>query len=491
MGVSTNTGRATRTLHDSVVSLTAPETPRERLTPLERLEALCDPGSIEVLRSRVVSGRLGSRAIAGDGVVGATATVGGRPIACYAEDGKFFGGSLGERHADTIVRVLEMAGRARVPVVGFVESAGARMQEGTAALAGYGRIFRETVALTGVVPQISVVSGASAGGGAYSPALTDLILMTEDAAMFLTGPGVVREALGENVDAAALGGPRVHDRNGVCHLVVPDERQAALTVRDLLSYLPSSAGEPTPVSYGEDPELPDPGAVVPLEKRRAYDVREPLRAIVDSGSLLELWPRWARNVVTALARIDGRPVAIVANQPRHLGGVLDATGSEKAARFIAFCNSFGLPLLAVVDTPGFMPGTRQEQAGVIRHGASLVRAFAAARVPKLTVVLRKAFGGAYITMNSRDLGADLVLAWPQAELGIMSARAAVGVVHRRELAAADDRQAELERLSLAYEEEHLRAESAAAGGFIDEVIEPVETRRRIAGALRTLTRARQ
>jgi acetyl-CoA carboxylase carboxyltransferase component len=463
---------------------------RRRLAPLERLEALCDAGSIEVVRSGVVSGRLGVRARAGDGVVGATATVDGRPIACYAEDGSFFGGSLGERHADTIVRVLETASRARMPVVGFVESAGARMQEGTAALAGYGRIFRESVALTGVVPQISVVSGASAGGGAYSPALTDLILMTEDAAMFLTGPGVVREALGEDVDAATLGGPRVHDRNGVCHLVAADEQHAAHMVRELLSYLPSSAGEPLPLIVSQEPELADPGAMVPAEGRRSYDVCDPLRAIVDRGSLLELWPRWARNVVTALARIEGRPVAIVANQPHYLGGVLDATASDKAARFIAFAASFGLPLLAVVDTPGFMPGTRQEQAGVIRHGASLVRAFASARVPKLTVVLRKAYGGAYITMNSRDLGADLVLAWPQAELGIMSARAAVGIVNRRELAVAPDPAAERERLAGAYAEEHLRAESAAAGGFVDEVIEPVETRRRVAGALRALTRSR-
>ncbi len=463
---------------------------RKRLSPLERLEALCDPGSLEVIRSRVVSGRLGARAVHGDGVVGGTGLVAGRPIACYAEDGSFFGGSLGERHADTIVRVLQTAGRARIPVVGFVESGGARMQEGTAALAGYGRIFRETVALTGVVPQISVVSGASAGGGAYSPALTDLVLMTEDAAMFLTGPGVVREALGEDVDAATLGGPRVHDRNGVCHLVVADEQHAALQVRELLSYLPSSAGEVVPLTAPDDPELADPGSVVPVSGRSVYDVREALRGIVDSGSLLEIWPRWARNVVTTLARVEGRPVAVVANQPHHLGGVLDATASDKAARFITFCNSFGLPLLAIVDTPGFMPGTRQEQAGVIRHGASLVRAFASASVPKLTVVLRKAYGGAYITMNSRDLGADLVLAWPEAELGIMSARAAVGVVHRRELALASDPEAERERLAGAYAEEHLRADSAAAGGFIDEVIEPADTRRRVAAALRTLARSR-
>jgi acetyl-CoA carboxylase carboxyltransferase component len=472
------------------VSATAVREHSTRLSPLERLEALCDPGSIDVLRSRVISGRLGARALPGDGVVGGTGLVAGRPIACYAEDGSFFGGSLGERHADTIVRVLQLAGRARIPVVGFVESGGARMQEGTAALAGYGRIFRETVGLTGVVPQISVVSGASAGGGAYSPALTDLVLMTEDAAMFLTGPGIVREALGEQITAAELGGPRVHDRNGVCHLVAADELEAAARVRELLSYLPSSAGEALPAAAPMAPDLADPGSVVPLEPRRAYDVRDALAGIIDAGSMLELWPRWARNVVTAFARVEGHPVAVVANQPHHLGGVLDATASEKAARFIGLCDSFGLPLLAVVDTPGFMPGSRQEQAGVIRHGASLVRAFASAKVPKLTVILRKAYGGAYITMNSRDLGADLVLAWPRAELGIMSARAAVGIVHRRDLEAAEDPEAERIRLADLYAEEHLRADSAAAGGFIDEVVDPADTRWRVASALRALARNR-
>jgi acetyl-CoA carboxylase carboxyltransferase component len=468
------------------MSATATPVPRrQRLTPYERLEALCDPGSIRVLRSQARSSRLGDRAVAGDGVVGATGAVNGRPIACYAQDGTYLGGSLGERHADTIVRVLTTAQRARIPVVGFVESGGARMQEGTAALAGYGRIFRETVALTGVVPQISIVSGASAGGGAYSPALTDLIVMTEDAAMFLTGPGVVREALGEEIDAAGLGGPHVHDRNGVCHLVEADEAAAAVRVRELLSYLPSSAGSAAPRAVSLDPIAPDPGAFVPAASRSAYDVRDALGGIIDRDSLVELCPRWARNMVTALARLDGRPVGIVANQPRFLGGVLDAEGSEKAARFVGFCNSFGLPLIAVVDTPGFMPGSKQEQAGVIRHGASLVRAFAAARVPKLTVVLRKSYGGAYITMNSRDLGADLVLAWPDAELGIMSARAAVGIVNRRELRVAPDPDAERDRLADAYAREHLLAESAAAEGFVDEIVEPAETRDRLAWALRS------
>jgi acetyl-CoA carboxylase carboxyltransferase component len=310
--------------------------------------------------------------------------------------------------------------------------------------------------------------------------------MTADAAMFLTGPAIVREALGEEIDAAALGGPRVHAHNGVCHLVEQDELAAAARVRELLGYLPSSSAD-LPLRVAPcDPEIPDPGKVVPIEPRRAYDVRDALRGIVDAGSMSELCPRWARNIVTSLARLDGRPVGIVANQPHHLGGVLDAEGSEKAARFVGFCNSFGLPLIAVVDTPGFMPGSRQERAGVIRHGASLVRAFAAARVPKLTVVLRKSYGGAYITMNSRDLGADLVLAWPDAELGIMSARAAVGIVHRRELLAAADVESERTRLSDAYADQHLRASTAAAAGFVDEIIEPGQTRARLAWALLTL-----
>jgi acetyl-CoA carboxylase carboxyltransferase component len=470
------------------LSATALTEAGRRLDPLERLEALCDPGTLRVVRSRVQSTRLGDRAMPGDGVVGGTGIVDGRPIACYAQDARFLGGSLGERHADTIVRVLGLAERGRMPVVGFVESGGARMQEGTAALGGYGRIFRQTVALTGVVPQISIVSGASAGGGAYSPALTDLIVMTEDAAMFLTGPGVVREALGEEIDAAGLGGPHVHDRNGVCHLVERDEASAAARVRALLGYLPSSADAALPRVPSMAPLHADPGELVPKAQRSAYDVRDALNAVLDAESLQELWPRWARNVVTALARLDGRPVGVVANQPRYLGGVLDAEGSEKAARFVRFCDSFGIPLLAFVDTPGFMPGSRQERAGVIRRGAELVRAFAAASVPKLTVVLRKSYGGAYITMNSRDLGADLVLAWPEAELGIMSARAAVGIVNRRELRVAGDPELERDRLAAAYAQEHLGAASAAAEGFVDEIIDPAETRDRLVSTLEALAR---
>jgi acetyl-CoA carboxylase carboxyltransferase component len=461
--------------------------PEEKLAPLERLEALCDPGSIQLLRGDVVSRRMGERTSAGDGVIGATGRVDGRPIACYAQDPSYLGGSLGEAHADTIVRVMRTAARARIPVVGFVESAGARLQEGVAALCGYARIFQENVALSGVVPQISVISGASAGGGSYSPALTDIVVMTKQASMFLTGPKVVREVMGEDVDATTLGGPQVHDRNGVCQVVADGDLDAAWLVRDLLDYLPQHAGEaprrwPTMEASGA---LPD--ATVPESDRKVYDVRDVIRAIVDGGRILELNARWARNVVTGFARLDGRAVGVVANQPRYIGGVLDADSATKAAKFVRTCDLYGLPLVVLVDTPGFMPGTGQEKGGVIRHGAKLVHAFAAASVPRVTVVLRKAFGGAFIAMNSRDLGADLVLAWPRAQIGVMGPKQAVDLVHRRDIAAAEDPGRERDRLADRYTREHLSAASAAEEGVIDEIVPPSGTRERLAGALQTLS----
>lgn len=454
--------------------------------PLERLELLCDSGSLDVIRSSVLSTRIGSRARPGDGVVAGLGSVGGRPIACYAQNAKFLGGSLGEAQAETIDRLLQLAGRSRLPVVSVIESGGARMQEGTAALCGYGRIFRQNVLLSGVVPQISVIAGLAAGGGCYSPALTDFVVMTEDAAMFLTGPAVVRDVSGEDVDMRELGGRWVHERNGVCDFVAPGERSAVDLARRLLGYLPQHSGGNLPQAPADRPGSSDPGECVPSSSRSVYDVRKVIDGIVDAGSLLEVAPRWARSVVTAFARIEGRPVGLVANQPRYLGGVLDTESSQKAARFVSRCDAFGLPLLVLVDTPGFMPGVQQERAGVIRFGASLVRAFAAATVPRVTVVLRKAFGGAFIAMNSRDLGADLVFAWPGAEIGVMGAHPATGIIHRRELAAVEDRAARHEALSAAYAEEHLGAEVAAAGGFVDEVIEPHETRARVAGALAAL-----
>lgn len=455
----------------------------DALTPLGRLELLCDPGSLEVIRSAVLSERTGGRARPGDGVVAGLGRVAGRSIACYAQDASVLGGSLGVAHADTIDRLLQIAGRSRLPVVGFVESAGARMQEGTAALCGYARVFRRNVELSGRVPQISVITGIAAGGGCYSPALTDFVLMTEDAAMFLTGPAVIREVAGEEVGAGELGGRAVHERNGVCDLVVSGSRAAAESVRRLLAFLPQHAGGELPLAADVAPRLKDPGELLPRSPRRVYDVRALGEGIVDADSLLEVAPRWARSVVTGFARIEGRPVGLVASQPRYLGGVLDSASSQKAARFVSSCDAFGLPLLVLVDTPGFMPGQRQERAGVIRFGASLVRAFAAASVPRITVVLRKAYGGAFIAMNSKELGADLVFAWPGAEIGVMGAEPATGIIHRRELAAADDPVAARRVLSATYRQEHLCAEAAAAGGFVDEVIEPSETRARVAGAL--------
>jgi acetyl-CoA carboxylase carboxyltransferase component len=392
------------------------------------------------------------------------------------------GGSLGEAHAETIVRVMRLAGRAGAPVVGFVESGGARLQEGHAALAGYGRIFREAVALSRHVPQISIVSGVSAGGGAYAPALTDFVVMTEQARMFLTGPRVVREALGEDCSMEELGGPGVHEASGVWQLVAVDEADAARQARSLLGYLPAPLGSPPTRDASRAPI----GSIsVPAEARKVYDVRNVIAGLVDGGVALELCEGWARNMVTSLARIDGRPVGVIANQPWRLGGVIDAAGAEKGARFVDACNRFGLPLVVLVDTPGFMPGRRQEQAGVIRHGAALLRAFSAASVPRLTVVLRKAYGGAVITMNSKELGADMVFAWPGAEIGIMASTQAVAIVDRRRIAAATDEGLSAQ-LARAYAAEHLTAEAAAASGFVDEVIEPEETRERLAWALTTL-----
>jgi methylmalonyl-CoA decarboxylase subunit alpha len=481
------------------MSALADRMPAERISPLlkeprevtarDRLELLCDPGSLHVIRSTVLPRRESKRMREGDGVVGAAGTISGRPVYCYAQDQSFAGGSLGEAHADTIVRVMELAGRAGVPVIGFVASGGARMDDGIAALGGYGRIFRESVRLSGKVPQISVITGVSAGGGAYSPALTDFVVMTEGSAMFLTGPGVVKEVTGEDVDAQELGGPKVHSKNGVCQFVAGNDHEAVGLVRELLAHLPQRAGETVPRGLPAPVPAHDPSDFVPEAARKVYDVRDVIRSVVDNEEMLEVSSRWARNMVTAFCRIDGRAVGVIANQPWHLGGVIDADASQKASKFVRTCNAYGIPLVVFVDTPGFLPGTKQENLGVIRHGAKLLHAFAEAVVPKVTVVLRKAYGGGFITMNSKDLGADLSLAWPDAQIGIMGAKQAVGVVHRKAIAAADDPAAEQDRLAAEYEAEHVSAAIAAREGFIDELVEPRDTRRRLAGALTALSSA--
>jgi acetyl-CoA carboxylase carboxyltransferase component len=443
---------------------------RGRTTPCQRLDWLCDPGSLafdETATSR--------------GAVGARGCVGGRSIVCYAQDSSVAGGAVGVAEAETIVSVLRRGRELNVPVVGLIESGGARLQEGAGALGGFGRIFFENVALSGHAPQISVITGTSAGGGCYSPALTDFVVMSRSASMFLTGPRIVRHALGEDVTATELGGPEVHQRNGVCDFLAPDDRSAIAMARDLLGYLPQNASERPPVRPTEAPQPGDPGDLLPHASRSYYEVRDVMRRLVDGGRILEVSPRWARNMVTALARLEGHPVGVIANQSRHLGGIIDVAGSQKAAKFIRTCASFRLPLLVLVDTPGFMPGTHQESAGVIRYGADLVRAFAATTSPRVSVILRKAFGGAFIAMNSRDLGADAAYSWPNTEIGVMSSTAAVEIIHRRQLQDAGAETAG--HLANRYAEEHLTPHAALRRGAIDAVIEPGQTRSRAASVL--------
>jgi acetyl-CoA carboxylase carboxyltransferase component len=460
--------------------------PKAGMTPAERLELLCDPGSLRPVASPPpVPG--GPPGVA---VLGARGRVRGRPIVCYAQDSSLAGGSVGTAEAEMVVRVLRIGRNEGLPLVAFLESGGARLQEGAASLGGFGRIFFENVCLSGVVPQISVITGTAAGGACYSPALTDFVVMTYTASMFLTGPRVVREALGEEVTAGALGGSRVHERNGVCHFVASDDHAAVGLARELLGYLPQSADETPPRAQAEPPPDADPAAVVPAEKRRVYDVRAVARAIVDGGRLLEVSARWSRNLVTAFGRLDGQVVGIVANQPRYLGGIIDVAASQKGAWFVRTCDTYGIPLVVLVDTPGFMPGTRQEAAGVIRHGAQLLRAFAEAKVPRFSVILRKAYGGAYITMNSKDVGADRAFAWPDAEVGVMGARAAVRIIHRRELAASADHERAAAGLADAYARRHLSAATAHRLGLVDELIEPRQTRPRLVAALAAGNRRR-
>jgi acetyl-CoA carboxylase carboxyltransferase component len=347
----------------------------------------------------------------------------------YAYDTTHAAGSLGAVEAQVITDAMALAYERRLPVVGFLESAGARLQEGAAALGAFGRVFAANVRLSGRVPQISVITGTSAGGGCYSPALTDFVVMTEPSAMFLTGPKVVREVTGEETTTRRLGGVRVHQASGVCHLVARDAADGARVARDLLRYLPPRIGLARRSAPGH-PTGEDPGSYVPASRRRVYDVRAVVRALVDEGEFLETSPRWARNLVTGFAHLGGWSVGIIANQPQYLGGVLDVTAAQKGTQFVTRCERLGIPLVVLVDTPGFLPGSRQETAGIILHGAELVRAFASATVPRLTVVLRKAYGGGYITMNSKDLGAGLAVAWTGAQIGVMGAEAAVHIPPR-------------------------------------------------------------
>ncbi len=458
-----------------------------------RLSRLLDPDSFVELgsqrRHRASSFGLETRRPDSDGVVAGTGAIEGRQIDVYAQDRRVLGGSLGEAHADKIARTIASATRGGVPVVGINDSGGARIQGGVAALDGYGQVFSANVAASGRVPQIALILGPCAGGAVYSPALMDLTIMTDEAYLFLTGPRVVKAVTGEDVDARSLGGPEVHgDRSGVAHFVADDDDHAFAITRELLTYLPSSAWTPAPELPPEPPATVDWNQLVPEDPRAPYDVRDAVAGIVDGGRFLEVHARWARNLVVGFARLDGHTVGIVANQARWLAGVLDAQASEKGARFVRMCDAFGIPLVTLADVPGFLPGTAQETGGVIRRGAKLLHAFTAATVPRVTVVLRKAFGGAYIVMNSRSIGADAVLAWPDAELAVMGAEGAADVIFRRTIDEEPDRRDELVE---GYRRDAMHVDLAARRGSVDEIVAPAETREALIGLLRSLRGGRQ
>ena len=460
-----------------------------------RLDALFDAGSFEEIGADVLHRcelfGLGSKRFPGDGVITGVGTVEGRTVYAFAQDRTILGGSLGEAHAHKIARLQDMAVQAGAPFVGINDSGGARIQEGVEALGGYGEIFMRNVSASGVIPQISVICGPCAGGAVYSPALTDFVFMVDGSSyMFLTGPKVVKTVTFEDVTVEELGGGRTHaEQTGVSHFLCPTDLDALQDVRRLLAYLPSNWEQTPPIQPCEDPPerfCPDLEEVFPESARVPYDVREMVDRIVDEGSFMEVHKLWATNVVVGFARLAGRPVGIIANQPLIQAGCLDINASRKAARFIRTCNAFNVPLVSLVDVPGFLPGCDQEHQGVINHGAKLLYAYCEATVPKLSVITRKAFGGAYIVMSSKHVGGDVNLAWPTAQIAVMGAKGAVEVLHRRKLMGEDDPDAAAKRLEDEYESTFLTPGQAAGRGFVDAVIEPTETRRKLARYLQRL-----
>ena len=473
---------------------------RGKLTARERIDLLLDKGSFvetdpfAVHRSHDLG--MERRHPAGDGVVTGYGTTDGRKVFVAAQDFAVFGGSLGEVHAQKICKVLDLAASTGAPFVQINDSGGARIQEGAASLAGYGYIFDRNVRASGVIPQISVIMGPCAGGAVYSPAITDFTFMVRETShMFITGTDVIKAVTGEEVTFEELGGAMTHaSRSGVASFVAQDEEDCLAQVRYLLSFLPSNNLEDPPAyAASDDPERRDEGLthLIPDSARAPYDMHEVIRRVVDDGEFFEVFPLWAMNVVIGLARLDGHTVGIVANQPKVLAGTLDIEASEKASRFVRFCDAFNVPLVTFVDVPGFLPGTAQEYNGIIRHGAKLLYAFAESTVPRLTVITRKAYGGAYLVMNSKHLRADVSLAWPTAEIAVMGPEGAVNVVFKKELEKADDPEGRRKELITEYQRKFATPYVAAERGFIDDVIEPAETRPRLVKAIRMLLTKRE
>ncbi len=453
-----------------------------------RLELLFDPGSFEEIDAAVVHRTeafgMGKKRTPGDGVITGVGRVAGRVVYAYSQDKTVLGGSLGEMHAAKICKVMDMAVRNGSPFVGICDSGGARIQEGINSLAGYGEIFYRNVRASGVIPQISLILGPSAGGAVYSPALTDFVVMAEGRSfMFLTGPKVVKTVTFEDVSVEQLGGAQVHSSTtGLAHFMVQHDVEAIELARRLLSYLPENCRELPPSVEAVDPPdrlCEDIADIVPKDAQQAYDMREVIKRVVDWGSFLEVHERWARNVLVGFARLGGQSVGIVANQPAHLAGVLDIEASRKAARFIRTCNAYRIPIVSFVDVPGFLPGQDQEHNGAIVHGAKVLYSYCESSVPKLAVIVRKAYGGAYIVMSSKHVGGDLYLAWPSAEIAVMGAKGAVEILHKKEIGSAADPAAEALKHQRSYEEQFLSPRQAAERGFVDAVIDPAETRRKL------------
>ncbi len=466
-----------------------------KLTARERIALLLDPGSFVELDKfkthRCTDFGMADQKVLGDGVVTGYGTVDGRQVFLFAQDFTVFGGSLSEAFAEKICKVMDLALDVGSPVVGLYDSGGARIQEGVAALAGYADIFLRNTLASGVVPQISVILGPCAGGAVYSPAITDFIFMVKETSyLFINGPDVIRAVGGEEVTREDLGGARVHaTRSGVAHFAHDSEQESLRAVRELLSFLPASNREEPPARRSDDAPARREDllrTIVPGDPEKPYDMHEVVRAVVDEGRFLEVADQFAPNVLVGFARLAGRSVGVVANQPAVLGGVLDGDASAKAARFVRFCDAFDVPLLTFVDVPGFMPGTAQEWGGLAKHGAKLLYAFAAATVPKVTVITRRAYGAAYAVMASKHLRSDVNLAWPTAEIAVMSPEGAVGIVARRELEAARDPVVERARLVQQYRDEYANPYRAAALGYVDEVVKPEETRPRVIRALEML-----
>lgn len=466
-----------------------------KLTARERIEILFDEGTFVetggLIETRILDYGMAEKKVPGDGVITGYGKINGRLVFASSEDFTVIGGTLGEAHARKICDLQDMALEMRAPIIMINDSGGARIEEGVCSLSGYSGMFLRNTRASGVIPQIAVIMGPCAGGACYSPAICDFVFMVENSSyMFITGPQVVREVTGEIVSPDNLGGAKVHtEKSGVAHFSYANDKECLEGVRKLLSYLPQNADEWPPESQGftvdDSTQIED---IVPQNSRKPYDVRNVIATMVDRDSFFEIQAQWAKNAVVGLGRMDGRTVGFVANQPAFMGGSLDYNSSDKMARFIRMCDCFNIPLVVLIDVPAFLPGAGQEHNGIIRHGAKLLYAFSEATTPKISLIMRKAYGGAYIAMNSKLMGADMVFAWPIAEIAVMGAEGAVAIMRRNELR---DRPESRGRLIEEYTEQFMNPYLAAARGYVDEIIEPADTRRRIAAALEMLSKKRQ